>query len=268
MKIWLFSDLHLEFAPMPKDFHIPEADLCVAAGDIDNKGGLKSLNWLNQTIAPHMEVIFVPGNHEFYNKSIMSSRRRMKELSATMPRVHLLDDSSIKFGDIEFFGATLWSDYKLLGNSELAAYHARDRHTGMNDFKFIAYQSEPWLRFSPRYAMNLFQHSMGYFRTALAESSANRKIVITHHAPSALSLDDGKRHDIGSASYASNLDGFIEETKPDYWFHGHIHQSRRYRIGDTEIIANPRGYIPKEPNPNFDPGLVIEVGRCVPALRL
>lgn len=245
---------------MPSDFSPPEADICVAAGDIDTKGGLRSLNWLNQTIAPHMEVIFVPGNHEFYRKSsILSSRRRMRELSDRLPRVHLLDDSSMRFGDIEFFGSTLWSDYKLFGNADLAAYHARDRQTGMSDYKYIAYQSEPWLRFSPRYAMSLFHQSIGYLREALSESDAKRKIVVSHHAPSPLSLEQTKRDDIISAAYASHLDSFIEEMKPDYWLHGHIHQSRRYKIGGTEIVTNPRGYVPEEPNPNFNTGLVVEV---------
>jgi Icc-related predicted phosphoesterase len=264
MKIWLFSDLHLEFTPMPDDFRIPEADICVAAGDILTKGGTRSLEWLNKTIASHMEVVFVPGNHEFYDKSIVSSRERMKELAATMPRVHLLDDSSIRFGDVEFIGATLWSNYKLLGNAQLAAHHAKDKHYGMNDFKYIKYQGNPWLRFSPSYAMSMFRTSLDFIGNALDESTARTKIVVSHHAPSPQSLDENKRTDIGSASYASDLEAFIQEKKPDCWFHGHIHQSRRYRIGSTEIISNPRGYHPEEPNLNFDPGLIIDVCGLVP----
>jgi Icc-related predicted phosphoesterase len=259
MKIWLFSDLHLEFSPMPQDFQVPDADICVAAGDLLTKGGTRSLEWLNQTIASHMDVVFVPGNHEFYDKSIISSRERMKEISASMPRVHLLDDSSVRFGDVEFIGATLWSNYQLLGNAQLAAHHAKDKLRGMNDFKYIKYQSNPWLRFSPTYAMSMFRTSVGFIGRALEESTARTKIVVTHHAPSPQSLDEDKRADISSASYASDLEAFIQEKKPNYWFHGHIHQSRRYRIASTEIISNPRGYYPAEPNLAFDPALIIDV---------
>ena len=46
--------------------------------------------------------------------------------------------------------------------------------------------------------------------------------------------------------------------QPRLWIHGHIHDSHDYTIGNTRVIANPRGYI-DELNPNFDPELVIEV---------
>ncbi len=42
------------------------------------------------------------------------------------------------------------------------------------------------------------------------------------------------------------------------WVHGHIHKQSDYKIKDTRIICNPRGY-PDEPNPHFDPSLVVEI---------
>ncbi len=42
------------------------------------------------------------------------------------------------------------------------------------------------------------------------------------------------------------------------WVHGHIHHSQDYRIGSTRILSNPRAYI-DDPNPSFDPRLVIDL---------
>ncbi|MCS3528687.1 hypothetical protein [Chryseobacterium sp. JUb7] len=43
-----------------------------------------------------------------------------------------------------------------------------------------------------------------------------------------------------------------------YWIHGHIHTPCRYRIGETEIICNPHGYIDEKYN-GYDKELIIEV---------
>ena len=48
------------------------------------------------------------------------------------------------------------------------------------------------------------------------------------------------------------------QSRVDYWFHGHVHNSCDYFIGSTRVIANPHGY--GRENRNFDPCLVVEIG--------
>ena len=43
------------------------------------------------------------------------------------------------------------------------------------------------------------------------------------------------------------------------WIHGHMHNSSDYVERGTRVICNPRGYLPFEPNPEFDPSLIVEV---------
>ena len=43
------------------------------------------------------------------------------------------------------------------------------------------------------------------------------------------------------------------------WVHGHTHTSFDYVLLGTRVVCNPRGYIPYEPNPDFDPRCVVEV---------
>jgi Icc-related predicted phosphoesterase len=47
-------------------------------------------------------------------------------------------------------------------------------------------------------------------------------VVVTHHAPSASSIAGDYKHDILSASYASDLANLIAEHDPSLWIHGHV----------------------------------------------
>lgn len=85
-----------------------------------------------------------------------------------------------------------------------------------------------------------------------------QNIVITHHAPSILSVPDIYKDDPVTAAYASNLEDFILEHQPKYWIHGHIHTPCSYHIGKTEIICNPHGYI-NEQDEGFNPEFIIEI---------
>jgi hypothetical protein len=38
-----------------------------------------------------------------------------------------------------------------------------------------------------------------------------------------------------------------------------MHQSCDYKIGETHVLCNPRGYYPDGLNPDFNPELIIEV---------
>jgi Icc-related predicted phosphoesterase len=59
--------------------------------------------------------------------------------------------------------------------------------------------------------------------------------------------------------YASHLDRFIEVMQPELWVHGHIHDFKDYEIGNTRIVANPRGYHSEGQQTGFNPNLIIEV---------
>ncbi len=257
MKIWAFSDLHLEYRGI-SDFWVPNADVCVAAGDITNNGIIPSLQWLADNVAAKMPVVFVPGNHEFYRSSIVESRILASDFVKNLPNVHLLDDDDVLIGDTLFVGATLWTDLKLRDDPDLAARLAKDKQTGMNDYKRIKYQKTPWMRFTPYLSARLHQQSKIKLCQGL-QKEVSRKIVVTHHAPSQMSLPEDKISDAYAPMYASNLESLIEEYKPLAWFHGHIHSSNDYMIGDTRVISNPRGYGDSEEGTSFNPTLTVEV---------
>jgi Icc-related predicted phosphoesterase len=83
-------------------------------------------------------------------------------------------------------------------------------------------------------------------------------VVITHHAPSIASVRPELREDALTPAFASNLDDIVSGSGAALWIHGHIHSSASYTLGRTRVVCNPRGYS-FEPNPEFDPGLILEV---------
>ena len=81
----------------------------------------------------------------------------------------------------------------------------------------------------------------------MAEPNPGPVVVVTHHAPSALSLGhDLQFQDAVRAAYASNLEELVAGSGAALWVHGHIHRAADYSVGGTRVICNPRGY-PDEP---------------------
>jgi Icc-related predicted phosphoesterase len=54
------------------------------------------------------------------------------------------------------------------------------------------------------------------------------------------------------------LESLVLASNALLWVHGHIHSQSDYHIGETRVIANPRGYPREEVGP-FRPDLVVEV---------
>jgi len=247
MKILIFSDLHLEFGP----FEPPEndADIVVLAGD--TLPGLKGLEWAKQAF-PDKTVLYVLGNHEYYGHAIpkLSNKLRQKALGSN---VHILENDKFEIDGFKFLGCTLWTNFKLFGDANIARQEAQWL---MNDYEKI--------RISPQFrklravdTQILHSKSIGWIKSELDENR-QKTIVITHHAPSRQSLAESSDIDLLNAAYASPLDELIINSGPTLWIHGHIHEPRDYKIGNTRIISNPRGYAFEE-SPSFRRELVVEV---------
>jgi len=237
MQINFISDLHLEFGPLEIE---PEAgDVLVLAGDIDIKG---RVDWINTIASKFNHVIYVLGNHEFYNGTMDSIYRKTRE--NLVDNVHLLENESVTIAGVTFHGATLWSDF-LNGNP--MSYLRCDQ--AINDYRLIR-AGDGKHRFKPQIAHSLHNIS----KVFLQENVKEGDVVVTHMAPSLLSIHEKYKNDMNiNGSYASDLSELILDTKPELWFHGHVHTSFDYTVGNTRILCNPRGYVGEELNSEFEP---------------
>lgn len=263
MKIWIISDLHLGRHEDDIDLDIPAADVCVCAGDL-YQPLLGSLRLLGTRVSARMPVVFVAGNHEFYGDGY--DRGRALAHSNPVPMVHFLDDNSTVIDGVRFVGATLWTDYALyagdLSRKAADVEVANSMETAgrlINDHNRIRVGGDGAARYwSPSDARRVHQRSRAFIEAELARPFEGPTVVVTHHAPHPGSIAREYRESVLNPAFASDLSDVIENGRPELWVHGHVHTACDYRVGDTRVIGNPRGY--RHEYSGWDPHLVIEVG--------
>lgn len=254
------SDLHIELAPFELPDDLPEFDVAIFAGDVWEP--IKHvIHWisLNQvTKLKAKPAILVPGNHEFYGHEIHLSRQHGQQAAKDLG-VHLLDPGSVIIGGTRFIGATLWTDFGLLGTPEVSKDRAR---AGMNDYRAIDIaEGQRWDHLNPDHTLGLHQRDRAFIESELAKPFDGPTVVITHHGPHPNSVPENYRGDSLSPAFCSDLSKLIEEYQPDVWIHGHDHHHHDYHVGRTRILANPAGYDRNgvRDNPLWDPRFVFEV---------
>jgi len=192
-------------------------------------------------------------------------------------------DSDFPLGEyIEFpegiliIGCTLWTDFEVYKSPGWSG-NAAER--GMNDYrqKAIKTLSEEEYKGKAKNRWNDGTRNMRWedtiewhkkslerideiIRNVSKNNYVDRVIILSHHAPTPLSIHkDYMKSDINPA-YCSNLGNFIlDRPKIKLWCHGHIHQSFDYMVGNCRILCNPRGYMRYHENDEFNPDLIIEV---------
>lgn len=251
MRIQILSDLHREFGHVP----LPDvsADVVVLAGDIDR--GTRGVTWARMAF-PDVPVLYVAGNHEHYDERIGRLHEKLREAAAGS-NIHILEDETFVMNGYRFFGATLWTDFNLLGDQPSAMLAAGAKGTGMNDYRKIRRKDTGKLQ--PKHTAMLHADSRLALTRFLAGGDRAQSIVITHHAPSIRSLPENKHADPISAAYASNMEELIVTNGPTLWIHGHIHNPRDYTLERTRIMNNALGYPGTDENRGFRGNLVLEL---------
>jgi Icc-related predicted phosphoesterase len=268
MRIWTFSDLHLQgaWADIERVLGpIPDADVCICSGDLIEGFPDEGVRWLDEHIGRKMPVLYVLGNHEHYNHDRdMETNRRVAQAAAwkTEGRVEVLDDMSTTIGGIRFHGTTLWTDFALNGSDDVSLAYAMEsvRHS-MNDYRFRA-GADHSRKWSPELSRREHQISRAWLEASLGASDLPN-IVVSHHAPHPGSIAPEYEMDLATTAFVSDLSPLIERHQPALWLHGHVHSSWDYQIGQTRIVANPKGY-GRENERGFDPGLVLEIDAYEP----
>lgn len=246
MRVCLMSDLHLEF---DMNFKMQaEGDVLVLAGDI---GVFARPNYLDKILEwknNFSNIIYVPGNHEYYHGDIAKVDTELQHW-ANINGIIFLQDEYVVIDQTLFVGATLWTDF-FIKNSEQYA------NTALNDFRLVTDSNRPFLG-----ANSVLKHerSLELIKSCLKNIEvANKKVVITHHAPTFQSCHPRFAGSILNSAFASNLENFILRYQPDYWFHGHVHDPVNLIIGKTNVVCNPKGY-PGEYTTNFNHNLILEI---------
>lgn len=269
MKIALGSDIHLEFGYYDISPQKP-ADVLVLAGDImiaedlydhsvESIEKTESLGlplgarqeqarlfrkFLGDASARFNQVIMIAGNHEFYHGKWYATLDYMKAECARYPNVYFLENSTVEIDNVLFVGATLWTDMN--NNDWFTLYDAKQQ---MSDFKRIRNDKQNYQLVRPEDTVSRHIESLDYIVNTIKTNADKKIVVVSHHAPSELSVADQFKGQRLNGAYRSRLEEMIlDHPQIRYWFHGHMHDATEYQLGDTTVVCNPRGYL------NHDPG--------------
>lgn len=261
MNIQYASDLHLEFqdnrAWLFRHGLVPSADILVLAGDIAYLGDKQLMHneyfdWLSDN---YEQVLIVPGNHEYYRG--FELRDTLKDFDLKVrDNVRYLNNKSVLIGDTELFFTTLWSK---VPNAYIA-----DIQLGMMDTRLICYKNA--LLFAGEFN-ELHDICSGWLDRALKASTANHKVVVTHHCPTFTPAFNGYPDSRLNCGFLVDMDDFIID-HPDigHWIFGHTHYNgndsvagKGLTIGKTRLLTNQLGYICNDEHKGFVPTAIIQI---------
>ncbi|QEN03351.1 phosphoesterase [Thiospirochaeta perfilievii] len=248
MKIQILSDLHLEFDY--REYEFSNCDLLILAGDIYS--GTKGVEWIKNKVT-NIPVIYVMGNHEYYNNYFPSLLDKCKEI-AKESNIHVLENESITINNITFHCATLWTDFELFNNSSIAQFECE---RCMNDYHCIRLDTNS-SKLRADITRQIHHQTKKWLNKSLTESKTDKNIVITHHAPTIHSIATRFKDSLLSTGFASNLEDLIINKEPNLWVHGHVHDAIDCYVGKTRILCNPCGY-PHENSNGYIDDLIIEI---------
>lgn len=243
MKFFVCSDLHTEFLQPVEQWELfkkfPDADGIIIAGDLTSKKYL--IDNLKYLCDKYQHVLFVNGNHEFYNSSFQEIEDLLNRTGLRSDMLgrnfHWLNDSTCTINGTNFIGGTLW-----FPDNPLNQLYERQ----LSDFSYIKdFRKDVYER---------NKKTIDVFNKQMNENS----IVITHHLPSYQSVSDKYKGDQLNRFFVCDIENLILDRQPKYLISGHTHDSCNYFIGKTHVIANPLGY-PHERNINFNWNLIIDL---------
>jgi Icc-related predicted phosphoesterase len=234
------SDLHLEFpnADPKVALNFPSsADVIVLAGDIARGENTARIALSLADRFPTAHVVWVAGNHEFYDGNIDILTDRYRALCAGHKRVHFLENNHTDIGNVRFIGCTLWTDFSILGNQDASKSIAQD---GISDFVWI--RTKSGARFKAIDATQRFELSHQYLKQQLSRSRPESTVVVTHFPPGLATRNPQFDLDPITAYFQANVDDVIDQFQPALWIYGHNHFSNDLYRGATRLVSNQLGY--------------------------
>jgi Icc-related predicted phosphoesterase len=251
VRIQIMSDLHIKhwgthmgrqwwqdgFPAMTQT----DADVLILAGDIVDlcpRDWRWSVARLQEFVQRYKHVVYVPGNHEYYSTSI-------DDVSGELPRLAQQTGVNVLYPGVryelegrQFHGGTLFQPWPAEDDYDPNALITD--HYAISDF------------------MTEAQRHFKDLRNHLEDRLRSGDIVVTHHAPSNLSIaDQWKGHPCNRWFITPEMEPLIESRKPALWVHGHVHTPFDYLFANSRVICNPMGY-PGE-GVKFNPKLVVEI---------
>lgn len=259
-KFILISDIHVDFAMLNwqilKDAAL-ETDTLLVAGDISNDIHITML-WLTEAKSIFSNLLWVPGNHDFYNCG--SHKTRLIDLKSYTPDpftvaeicdfyqdkcnkhgINFLNRKTVNINGISFVGTTGWHDF--IAGEPYSTEEQIAAWTRMNESK-IRWNSNSY-KIDHTGPLNQAYCDYEWMASTLATIDGPI-VVVTHHIPHR-KLVHQKPNDIEwTKTHGVFVNTQFEKIKSPnikLWCYGHTHE-RIMKTLDNNItyVCNARGY--------------------------
>ena len=267
LRIQIVSDLHIEFYNrlkwVPKDIIRPCAPVLALLGDIGLACTDLLRGFLHQQADRFETVLFLAGNHEFYNergshKTIDEQIQWMREICAERDNLIFLEKDSIELCGVRILATTLWS-YIPSSLQKLA-------NNSMNDYALSYVRENGQLRkLTAKDTCEWHQESVRFLKQELKRSRdiGEPVLVLTHHTPwlrgtSAPQYEGGDLN----CCFSTDLSRFLKHPV-QVWACGHTHWNFDMVVGDDNVrlVSNQRGYDKREWATYDSEGVVLEISK-------
>lgn len=244
---YVLSDIHLEFMPHittlndlinksclkhDKVFNINDDNLkkshLILAGDIGNPYDTNYWDFLRDCSQIFAHVIFITGNHEYYNKNIdlLIIDNYIKSESLKINNLHFLQQNSITINNIMYIGCTMWSS--------IPKENKKDVEMQMNDYNLI-------FNFNVNRCNLIHEKHKLWLTNEVNNNNCCKKVVITHHLPSNKLISKKYLNNPINSAFYSNLE-YLMGPNINIWIAGHTHTRHDITIHETRVLVNPIGY--------------------------
>lgn len=251
MRYQIASDLHLEKRIFSKwtqsqirstltqdDFWLsiiePEASILILAGDI---GGVANEHerlilelFLTWTRRHFDQVVYVAGNHEFYDLSWEEAWVYLQSICQRQG-VDLLENQLVPAHHSQktfILGATLWS--------QIPPDYEPEIQSRIRDYTRIH-------QFHPSQSNALHQQSVQWFEETIRPLRLEGKniIAVSHHAPiKHISSAPSYRGQLTGVAFHSDQSKLLEQCQ--VWIFGHTHHNLRGEYYECQIESNQLGF--------------------------
>lgn len=256
MKIAYASDLHLEMNYDFKLKNLPDANICVLAGDIScakylpsnkqdadsraiKKNTLKVFRELN---AKYEKIIWFPGNHEYYHGDLTTTissmqtfvdENELNNFRVSERGIHTQDGVMIVF-------ATLWTDINKMNPVDALAISQ-----GMNDYALIRQKprNEGGEVIFPLDTVLIHHMDLEFIKQSIKISKENKIVIATHHTGYFECLDSSFRDSPLNPAYYTPLEDIpMDNPNVVAWISGHTHKPLDKYLEQCRMVSNPCGY--------------------------
>jgi predicted phosphodiesterase len=237
MKLDLCSDMHLEFDPYQFK-NRSGAQVLVLCGDVVLAKHIDKYRSSIQTASQeYQNVVAIAGNHEFYGMEWHKTHQVLQEFYSAFPNVHYLNNQACMLDGVWWYGSTMWTH--IPPPDQFVCERM------MQDYRLIKYCSKgTYRKLRASDTSKEYHNSIRALQGFLDKHRGDKVVVLSHHAPTHLSVHPQYSNNALNVCYHNHLGNFIlGNPQVQVWLHGHTHHEFDYLIGNTRVVCNPRGYV-------------------------